>query len=104
MVKCQESHEDGKKCSLVSFINMSVGTHIHDNMVWTFSFLFNNFVMKEKIVFLSYFHPINQIPMTFPPTSEDIDIIIGPLPFQHPLEKYLFVISFFTLGVKVKNS
>lgn len=63
MVKCQESHEDGKKCSLVSFINMSVGTHIHDNMVWTFSFLFNNFVMKEKIVFLSYLHPINQIPM-----------------------------------------
>jgi hypothetical protein len=60
--------------------------------------------MKEKIVFLSYLHPINQKLMTFPPISEDIDIIIGPLPFQHPLEKYLFFISFFTPGGKVKIS
>jgi len=61
-----------------------------------FFFLSNNFDMKEKIMFLSYLHPFNQIPMMFPPISENIHIIAMSLPFQHLLEKYLIFISCFT--------
>jgi hypothetical protein len=57
-----------------------------------FIFLFNDFGMKEKITFLSYLHPFIQIPRTFPPISENIHIIVVSLPFQHLLEKYLFLL------------